>query len=68
MDFSAAATFGPDPAAMQPTSSPQPDHLGGPEPMARTTPAKASTPAESPALAIVVLIGLAVVILQLISR
>lgn len=59
--------FGPDPTFTQPTSSAEPEHLGRPEPMARTMPHKA-TGTDSPALALVVLVALAVVTLHLISR
>lgn len=59
--------FGPDPTFTQPTSSAAPEHLGRPEPMARTMPHKASG-ADSPAIAIVVILALAALIAHLISR
>lgn len=64
----ANALFGPDPAAQQPSSSSDPEHLGRPEPIARTIAPHAGGHADSPALAMVVLAGVAVVILHLISR
>jgi hypothetical protein len=65
----ADAQFGPDPAAQQPTPTAAPTHLGGPEPMARTKrDVMDAKGLESPAVALVVLLGIAVVLLHLISK
>lgn len=64
----ADAQFGPDPAAVQPSSG-GPEHLGRPEPVARTMPTVAQVGGtESPALAMVVLLAVAIGLLHLISR
>lgn len=65
--YFADGQFGGDPAAMQPTPTAVPEHLGGPEPMAKTI-GGGNRPTESPALAVVVLLGVAALILHLIQR
>lgn len=68
MSWTADALFGIDPTAQQPSATAEPEHLGRPEPVARTLPNRPVGGAESPALAMVVLIALAVGIAHLVSK
>ena len=66
--FFADVQFGPDPTAQQPTDTAVPTHLGRPEPVAKTVHIDQAGLKHSPALATVVLLGLAMVLLNWVSK
>lgn len=68
MGYMATDVFGADPTAIQPSPTATPEHLGRPEPMARTMGPENDKGMNSPALVLVAMLGLAVVILHLISK
>lgn len=66
--YTADGRFGPDPSMQQPTDTPNPDHVGRPEPVAKTISGANLSMAHSPALAIVALVAIAMVLLSLVNR
>ena len=67
MSWTADAMFGPDPTAQQPTDTSVPMHAGRPEPVAKTLNTDHAV-GHSPALVTVMLLGLALVLLNVVSR
>ena len=64
--LTATALYGSDPTAVQPTGSPTVDHQGAPEPQTATAPAAGK--AESPIVALMVILGVALVLSQVALR